>query len=459
MRRWFLALIIVDLMVLVPSWTCSAQIIANHEIVALYDQIPPQWIDEVKKMLVCIPGESHGRGYIYSFDEIEQLDSRFAFNAVWSGAPEGYTDQYLRVCRTYRNAANTGWNSSGGEEDFYTSSAALAMMLQHLNYMGNTVSNPVSVFMFGWCWDMTWQNNPGGDIDPVYQVRWAGSSEGGPLGSLRWGLDAGDELLTGNSVTMQTYLQSVEYYNANRPDTKTVFTTGPVDGNTSGENGYQRYLKHEEIRDFVQANPERVLFDYADILNHNDQGIEYRNSTGFTDFGGTFHTFPSIHPDNQGNYDGGTGACHIGEQGCLRLGKALWWMLARIAGWDGTAGDPPRPIPSGSAPTTPVLISKIDDSGSELLIEWDDWCSPLNTNIIFGPLSGLDEYTISGSKCGIASPDTWSLSDSDIWFVLVSDDGLGIESSWGRATNGERNEMTASHACGNTEKDPSGTCP
>jgi hypothetical protein len=26
---------------------------------------------------------------------------------------------------------------------------------------------------------------------------------------------------------------------------------------------------------------------------------------------------------------------HIGSDGALRLAKAMWWMLARIAGWDG----------------------------------------------------------------------------------------------------------------------------
>ncbi len=26
---------------------------------------------------------------------------------------------------------------------------------------------------------------------------------------------------------------------------------------------------------------------------------------------------------------------HIGERGALRLGKAVWWLLARLAGWDG----------------------------------------------------------------------------------------------------------------------------
>jgi hypothetical protein len=29
---------------------------------------------------------------------------------------------------------------------------------------------------------------------------------------------------------------------------------------------------------------------------------------------------------------------HIGEVGALRLAKAMWWMLARIAGWEGSGG-------------------------------------------------------------------------------------------------------------------------
>ena len=60
---------------------------------------------------------------------------------------------------------------------------------------------------------MTWTNNVGGGIDPVYQVRWAGSSSGGPEGNLRWGLDSEDTTLTGNSVNMDTYLQAVVEYN------------------------------------------------------------------------------------------------------------------------------------------------------------------------------------------------------------------------------------------------------
>ena len=45
---------------------------------------------------------------------------------------------------------------------------------------------------------------------------------------------------------------------------------------------------------------------------------------------------------------------HMGPESGIRLAKAMWWMLARIAGWDGgedsTPVDPEEPI----TPITPV---------------------------------------------------------------------------------------------------------
>jgi hypothetical protein len=280
-------------------------------------------------MLFNIPGESHGRGYIYGLERLEEQNSTFAVHATWTGAPEAPTDQHLRAVRTWRNSSGY-WSENGGEEDFYTSAAAVDVMKEHLSFMAGTQGNPVSAFGFGWCWDMTWLNGPGGEVDPVYGVRWAGSSVGGPDDNLRWGIDAGDTALTGNSVNLHTYLEAVTAYNAHEPQTVTIFTTGPVDGYT-GENGYQRYLKHEAVRRYVRENG-GVLFDYADILNWSGAGD--RNTDTWDG-----HVYPVGHPENT---VGGTGydrddhgGCHITEEGALKLGKAIWWMLARMAGWEG----------------------------------------------------------------------------------------------------------------------------
>jgi hypothetical protein len=302
----------------------NTQIIADHTIVSAYSSIPQKWIDEVKKMWVNIPGESHSEAYRAGLTLLAAQDSRFAASATDTGGPEASTAISLRTSRAYRSSSS--WVYGTGESTWYTNAAGIQAVKDHITYC-ETNSLHIAAIGFGWCWDMTWQNSPSGIADPVYGVRWAGSSEGGPEGSKIWGLDSGDTALTGNSVCMDTYLAATEQYIAfcktNGYTTKVLFTTGPVDGYT-GENGYQRQIKHEYMRNYVKADSTRILFDYADILCYDDNGTQ-----NVTTWSG--HTYPIITSTNAG--DGSVG--HIGEAGAIRLAKAQWWMLARIAGWDG----------------------------------------------------------------------------------------------------------------------------
>jgi hypothetical protein len=324
----------------------TEQIIADHTVVDQYENIPDEYINEVKKMFLSIPGQFHGRGYLYGLLLLEALDLKFAVNPTWAGEPEAYATTHLRAVRSVRNMYNN-WSDSQDERDIWTSQIAIDRINSHMAYCKDTLLNPVDVFGWGWCWDMTGTNLPGGSIDPVFNVQWAGRSNIWKWDDVnsqyvsedkgRWGLDDGDTTLTGNSINMNDYCAAFDSFRENNPETAIFFSTGPVDGGgNTGERGYQRWRKHEYIRDHVKADQGRILFDYADILCHSPGGV--KTELTWTDHADTVKTFPGIYSAYTGEYDGGEGSCHISEEACLRLGKTLWWMMARMAGWNGQQG-------------------------------------------------------------------------------------------------------------------------
>jgi hypothetical protein len=234
-----------------PTPPTVTQIIADHTIVADYDKIPAEYMAAVKTMMVAFPGESHSLAYRTGMELLEGIDADYACNVATGEAP---TSDYVRVN-----------NSGAGEADWYTWYAWDSHIDSGHNYdtiknlisSYNSHSHPIHALGFGWCWDTTWTNNPTATKDPVYSCGWAGSSVDGPDGNLAWGLDADDYAITGNRVCMDTYLAAtqdyIDYCTAQGFVTKIIFTTSPADGPT-GENGYQRYLKHQRIRDYVAAD-------------------------------------------------------------------------------------------------------------------------------------------------------------------------------------------------------------
>ncbi len=322
-------------------------IIADHTAVDKYNDIPQRWIDSVKTKWVSFAGESHSGAYRVGAQLLENQDSKFAVSVRESGTPESYTTNNLRLSRatwgSYDQA--TGWVYDYGEEDFWTNATALSRTKAGLLYCKN---NGFDLFAlgFGWCWDATWQNAPGGSYDTVFHTRWAGASVNGPDGNRRWGLDDGDYSLTGNRVSMRTYIRAmheyIDYCEANSIATKMIWTTGPVDNESNwaiGESGYQQYLKYQYLRNHIDSLNEAYFLDFADILCYNDAGVQ--RTTTWTDNNNTVQTFPMIHEDNMTTWDN---SYHFGSNGALRIGKAMWWLLARMAGWDGNAeGQQPEP--------------------------------------------------------------------------------------------------------------------
>lgn len=272
----------------------TTNLIADHNAVAAFDGIPQRWIDEVKKMQIAYVGESHAVSIGIGMQSIENTDAKYAVNVNTS--PLAYTDQHLRVANLFWGdlSNETGWRNIG-EEDWYKNALGISRIKAGLTYVNDTANLPVSAIGFGWCWD---PNERAAQM-PDY-------------------INATQEY--------------IDYCISNSFDTKVLFTTGPVDGsNASGEIGWNKYLAYEAIRNAVNSSESRILFDFADILCYDD-GSEIPHTVVWDG-----NTYPVITPANYG-----TGSqAHMSETGCIRLAKAMWWMMARVAGWNGVPDDEP----------------------------------------------------------------------------------------------------------------------
>ncbi|MBK7733428.1 MAG: Ig-like domain-containing protein [Bacteroidales bacterium] len=86
---------------------------------------------------------------------------------------------------------------------------------------------------------------------------------------------------------------------------------------------------------------------------------------------------------------------HISNAGALRLAKAMWWMLARIAGWDGGEGSVPV---SGITVTGAGGASTITrDNGTLALTATVTPANATNKSVTWSIINGTGQATISSS--------------------------------------------------------------
>jgi hypothetical protein len=307
----------------------AGHILVDHHSVALFEQIPPEYLAAARELRMMFADRSVGK----NIDE--GLDCLVA--ASWADAPA-----YCR--RDFTSMAGSTWEWT----TFTASDLAAGTVPERIRFTPNPAAYNRSNWVFEVHEGNGWQElikTFSQDLVPRhadkavlgFQFTYLNVNTGTGIASLDSGFLVDLPSAGGNGGQERWDISDMLALEAAHPDKVFVYWTSSL---ARGIGTAESDAFNDQLRAFAAANG-KPLFDVAGILSHdadgnacydNRDGVEFCAANGCENFADDGQNYLAICPDYTTELEGG----HLGtvSGAKIRIAKAFWVLMAQIAGWE-----------------------------------------------------------------------------------------------------------------------------